>query len=921
MSLNFLLTFAVVIFLPSLVVSHSTVNRLVCRNAVSAHEHNLLSECINEWKKYPWSQFRVDNSSDCTNCRLITPFVWDYKIAPLLCSTRLNNEECKNIINTLSQLKSIKDRNNVLCNILTLCDSHTYIKDLNFGVPICDDCKRLVEDMRKVIEDNSTATVIEEQLNELVCNNLPGEIIPYCKNIINAHIPYVLHIISEKLSPGDICATLGLCINEKRRFTLADFITYKRKKCDNVNAFSWIRRPLVGGGHKWTSYKSRGVPTCPNCLSVLNQFKTGVKNPTTQKALKKLLDDKVCTNMGFFAAACRDAIEYNFGQIIDALMQVDPKDICNLFEMCTGDDIDLPNSEIAASSTSQDFPGFCQLCVLVTKKIFDLTVANRTEAAIVLALETVCEYLPSDYDSQCENIVEKYGAKIVNAILEGTAPDLLCASIGLCASPLSSTQKNQVLPSRLLINNHVETTATLSSGIDSCLTCKFFVETIYGQLQNNKTEDELKHLIRNACSILPSGYVDRCSELIDRYFDDVIKLIENEYTPEQICQMIALCQSIPMWSLSEQNPCLLGSTYWCRDYSTAKMCNAVNYCSSTGWTTYPPSNQNELFKSQCELMKLSEICVNSELAKKCNRLNECYQQQVKNFLNLFSISTMTRSDEKYKESPCLVCITMTTKWLLQWDIFGGPIINRSICDEYKTSEELQQCYHVVEKAGMLLTRSRNDRKNVEQICACTINCDPGKCGKDKQGGEVDQSVNEDSDKFGTFALQDFDKVSCLWGPTYWCSSKDTARKCNATNYCTATYWPEINTNNILDNDTENKDIVVDSYVTPSVKTKSEHLLGIKPCTWGPAYWCQSEQIAKTCGDKALLHCQSKVWIKISTSKIPHQTSSNHVKCTRGPSFWCASFENAKLCGEDAERHCINVVWSNIHKSKYSEITP
>ncbi|CAH8563299.1 unnamed protein product [Schistosoma haematobium] len=916
-NLSFYITF-LVIFLSPIVVSHTTVDRLVCRSAVSAQKHNVLPECIGEWKKYPWSQFRIDNSSECTDCRLISPYVWDYKIEPLLCATGVKNEECKNIINALSQLKYIKNRNNVLCNILTLCDSHTYIKDLNFGVPLCDDCKRLVNDMQKLIEDNSTAAQIEAQLDELVCNNLPGEIIPYCKNLVNVHVPYVLHIISEKMSPEEICATLGLCVSVKTKFTLANFMTNKGKKCNEDRKFSWIRRPME-------------TPTCPNCLSVLSQFKIGVENPTIQERLKELIDEKVCTHMGFFAAACKEAIEYNFGQIINGMKEVDPKEMCSLFGMCTCEYNNIPGDTMLPSlSTSQDIPGVCHLCTLLVKKIFELTIGNQTEAAIVLAMETVCEYLPSDYDTQCENFVEKYGAKIVSAIIDGTAPELICGSIGLCASPIHQKvglpSSSQSLPPRQ--DHQVQTTATLSSGIDVCLTCKFFVETLYGQLQNNKTEEELKHLIKNACSVLPAGYADKCSELIDRYFDDVIKLIENNYTPEQICQTISLCQSIPAWSLSEQNPCLLGSTYWCRDYSTAKMCNAVNYCSSNGWKTYPPSNQNKLFKSQCELMKLTEICVNSELAKKCNRLNECYEQQVKNFLNLFSISTVSLNNDKINKSPCSVCVVMTTKWLLQWDLFGGPIINRSICAEYKTKNELQQCYDVVEKAGVLLIRSRSDRNNVEQICARTINCASVKDGENEQFSEtIDQSVNENPDKLSPLALYDFDKIACLWGPTYWCSSKETARKCNATNYCTATYWPEINTNGI---DIDSKDNnIIDSHATttslstPIEKTKSEHLLGIKPCSWGPSYWCQSKEIAKICGNAALVHCETKVWITLSDSrKSSHKiTSKLDNRCTHGPSFWCASFENAKLCGEHAEWHCMNVVWSNIHKFKSNSINP
>ncbi|CAH8554279.1 unnamed protein product [Schistosoma bovis] len=770
------LTF-VLIFLSPIVVSHTTVDRLVCRSAVSAQKHNVLPECIGEWKKYPWSQFRIDNSSECTDCRLISPYVWDYKIEPLLCATGVKNEECKNIINALSQLKYIKNRNNVLCNILTLCDSHTYIKDLNFGVPLCDDCKRLVNDMRKLIEDNSTAAQIEAQLDELVCNNLPGEIIPYCKNLVNVHVPYVLHIISEKMSPEEICATLGLCVNVKTKFTLANFMTNKGKKCNEDRKFSWIRRPMGSVGHKWTSYKSQETPTCPNCLSVLSQFKIGVENPTIQERLKGLIDEKVCTHMGFFAAACKEAIEYNFGQIINGMKEVDPKEMCSLFGMCTCEYNNIPGDTMLPSlSTSQDIPGVCHLCTLLVKKIFELTIGNQTEAAIVLAMETVCEYLPSDYDTQCENFVEKYGAKIVSSIIDGTAPELICGSIGLCASPIHQKvglpSSSQSLSPRQ--DHQVQTTATLSSGIDVCLTCKFFVETLYGQLQNNKTEEELKHLIKNACSVLPAGYADRCSELIDRYFDDVIKLIENNYTPEQICQ----------------------------------------------------------------------------------------------------------------------------------------------------------CYDVVEKAGVLLIRSRSDRNNVEQICARTINCASVKDGENEQFSEtIDQSVNENPDKLSPLALYDFDKIACLWGPTYWCSSKETARKCNATNYCTATYWPEINTNGI---DIDNKDNnIIDSHATTTSlptaieKTKSEHLLGIKPCSWGPSYWCQSKEIAKICGNAALVHCETKVWITLSDSrKSSHKiTSKLDNRCTHGPSFWCASFENAKLCGEHAEWHCMNVVWSNIHKFKSNSINP
>ncbi|VDQ01009.1 unnamed protein product [Trichobilharzia regenti] len=375
----------------SVTVLCSTVNRRVCLNAASAQEHGLLSECIKEWKTYPWEAFRVDNSSDCSACRIISPFVWDSKISTLLCSNRMSGQE-----------------------------------DLNFGVPLCDDCKRLVNDVRIMIKDNSTAVDIEKQLDELVCNNLPGEIIPYCKNIINAHVPYLLQMLADSLA--------------------------RKRKCHENKMYSWIKRPSTSDNHKWTSYSTQAAPTCPECLNVLNQFKTGIQDSTIQERLKKLLDEKVCAHMGFFSAACREAVEYNFDQILSGVSQVDAKELCSLFGMCSNEEINLLSDETTLSSsttttttslsTKQNVPGVCQLCEMIVHKVFQLIAANRTEREIMLALELVCDYLPSSYKGQCVNFVDNYGVKVVEAIVEGTGPGLVCTGMGLC-NPFTSSAINE----------------------------------------------------------------------------------------------------------------------------------------------------------------------------------------------------------------------------------------------------------------------------------------------------------------------------------------------------------------------------------------------------------------------------------------------------------------------------------------------
>lgn len=49
---------------------------------------------------------------------------------------------------------------------------------------------------------------------------------------------------------------------------------------------------------------------------------------------------------------------------------------------------------------------------------------------------------------------------------------------------------------------------------------------------------------------------------------------------------------------------------------------------------------------------------------------------------------------------------------------------------------------------------------------------------------------------------------------------------------------------------------IDACTTEHVNAKPQ-LLGGKRCTWGPSYWCQTEETARACG--ALVHCQTKVW--------------------------------------------------------------
>lgn len=43
--------------------------------------------------------------------------------------------------------------------------------------------------------------------------------------------------------------------------------------------------------------------------------------------------------------------------------------------------------------------------------------------------------------------------------------------------------------------------------------------------------------------------------------------------------------------------------------------------------------------------------------------------------------------------------------------------------------------------------------------------------------------------------------------------------------------------------------VVSSPVKQPTSSTNKHLLGAKECTWGPVYWCNSEEAAEECKSK------------------------------------------------------------------------
>jgi hypothetical protein len=102
---------------------------------------------------------------------------------------------------------------------------------------------------------------------------------------------------------------------------------------------------------------------------------------------------------------------------------------------------------------------------------------------------------------------------------------------------INSIDSIDTIDSNSLVNN----TNLINYSNLKCDTCKLSIDVIENYLQKNHTVIELEQVLDNLCNKTPVSH--DCSELVNEYLPSIINLIEQEVSPDEICNQIHLCNS------------------------------------------------------------------------------------------------------------------------------------------------------------------------------------------------------------------------------------------------------------------------------------------------------------------------------------------------------------------------------------------
>eukprot|EP00122_Pirum_gemmata_P021267 Pgem_evm1s19822 len=256
------------------------------------------------------------------------------------------------------------------------------------------------------------------------------------------------------------------------------------------------------------------------------------------------------------------------------------------------------------------------------------------------------------------------------------------------------------------------------------------------------------------------------------------------------------------------NPCTFGPSYWCASEANAQECNfAVSDCSK-----YPETalgKQQQLGSNPCTDGP-AFYCASEENAAKCH----------------FPVSDCG----KYPETPLGKLINELPA------LEPGPVILPSsqtvIVGSNPCTEGPAFWCASVENAAKCHFAVSDCAKHPETTLGKLINeFPPLEPGPVILPPNKRRAVTEGSDP-------------CTEGPAFWCASLENAVKCHYNAITGCKQYPKTPLGKLL-----NGRPLLPPGLPPVSKSRRDVVVGSKPCTQGPAYWCASEKNAAQCDFK------------------------------------------------------------------------
>ncbi|XP_066514218.1 prosaposin-like [Hoplias malabaricus] len=157
----------------------------------------------------------------------------------------------------------------------------------------------------------------------------------------------------------------------------------------------------------------------------------------------------------------------------------------------------------------------CTFCLFIIKKLEDMLPKERTEKAIVDALEKICSHLPDHYKEQCDNFLETYGTQLLDFLLTSATPHAICTLLHLC-----------------LVQDQPAVVPYQSSDCQSCRTLVILTQI---RMAQSSTELQTSSTLWKTCHLHPNA-LPGCENFIERHGLSLVRILGKQDKAVNACQ-------------------------------------------------------------------------------------------------------------------------------------------------------------------------------------------------------------------------------------------------------------------------------------------------------------------------------------------------------------------------------------------------
>lgn len=450
---------------------------------------------------------------------------------------------------------------------------------------------------------------------------------------------------------------------------------------------------------------------------------------------------------------CTETVNKDFDLLVHLIiMGMSPEDICEQLGLCpSAKKAGMPL--VASVPSKKPADEECDICKIVVQFVYNELKDNKTEEEVKQLLDKVCSLLPDSLKQTCTETVNNYYDQLVDLIVKGFTPEQVCQELGLCPSArrkLGATRPTKV------------------ASDETCAYCTTVVQYVYDALQDQKTEEMVKQALDEVCNLFHGDRRQECVNMVNTYFEIIVSLILQDFTPQQICQTIGLCPS---------SPATPGGTIEC------------SFC------------EYALHFIQEELVdNYTEAKVEAVLEKLCAKLSQSLAEECRAFVEEYGPAVMVLLAQEI--DPSIVCVA----------IKACPKDGLKKQSDVKLKlNECASCTAAIGYVEQVLKDTKNDQEVAKQLanaCEHVPKTLQSQCkavietygpallqtiaqfGSGQKACEKLDICSDDAVAYKHQPKKLIGSNPCTRGPAHWCQSKENAAACKALPYCVKKVWKQ-----------------------------------------------------------------------------------------------------------------------------------